>query len=160
MTSLGDFRNTYQTQQKKIDTRYKTIYNILLEIQRYLATEYINTVDPIQYLIYLHYNEGIPYTDISIRLQKILGEHLYYTNHKTLWKTCKNTFKWAPKDEELSDVLQKKRLATNNTSGCEEHRSKQVQTAHTTYKKKLTEILSQQQDIKNVFSKEKLEQLS
>ena len=103
MTSWNDYLEYYNNGEKRWKIRIKTkLETLALNLEKF----YKRKIDPIEYLIYLYYQEELSVEDIYIRTKDIW---MTYSESDWLFMLFRKTFWWILRDNSWSIVTTKKK---------------------------------------------------
>lgn len=105
-----EFLEKYKTKKWKIHWSYKNIEDKLKIIGEWLKQEYWKSIDPIEYLIFLYYNEKISADDVANRIKSKYG--IDFGERKNFWRILSNTLWWELRqnNEETPTKLKKDKI--------------------------------------------------
>lgn len=107
------FKNAHLAKNWTLNQKYAQIDIYLQNIDRYLKNTYSNDIDPLQYLHYLYYSEGLSFNNIYDRTC-----HLHsYSDCDTIRKIFIDRFWWKSRDSnERTPISLKVRQSSLNTT--------------------------------------------
>lgn len=148
--------NSYKNQREKINGKYSNLYDFLIDLSTYLEGNYSNKVDPIQYLIFLYYEEWLSIPAVYERV-----ENTWKSSETATEKTKLENFRnfltnilwWELRGKnERTEIQELKRKANLNTSGIDKQHKVTQEQAIARFNSQLVKILESSSQKSTSFS--------
>lgn len=106
--NLSEFISEYSTKKWKFNWRYNSVKEKLIELKLSLSKIYVNKPDPIEYLLYLYFQEELPIRDITNRLEKLWIKYPQNSLHNLMTNVLWHSLR---ENSEKTEIKEKKDIA-------------------------------------------------